>query len=107
VKVVIFNGMSLFLLVKLECRAYAIYISATSVTPPPNDLLTIPVDAYYDAAFVGLGGFTAAQKALSSFRDEIHPEQPKTFIVTGNILHTPHLHFTPWGCRRPCKLGLS
>jgi hypothetical protein len=71
---------------KLERRAHTIYISVASAIPPPNDLLTIPVDEYYDAAFVGLGGFTAAQKALPSFRDEIHQEHPKTFIVTGNIL---------------------
>jgi hypothetical protein len=70
-------------------------LSAASVTPPPtpDDLLTIPVDAYYDAASVGLGAFTAAQKALPSFRNEIHREHPKTFIVTGNIL--PFSQYSP------------
>ena len=85
VNVVIYNGMTLFSLVKLEVHS-SYYLSAASVTPPPNDLLTIPVDAYYDAASIGLGAFTAAQKALPSFRNEIHRRHPKTFIVTGNIL---------------------
>jgi len=71
------------------------HVSAASVTPPltPDDLLTIPVDAYYDAASIGLGAFTAAQKVLPSFRNEIHHENPKAFIVTGNIL--PFSQYSP------------
>ncbi|KIM41495.1 hypothetical protein M413DRAFT_445485 [Hebeloma cylindrosporum] len=69
--------------------------NAASVTPPPtpDDILTIPVDAYYDAASVGLGAYTAAQKVLPSFRNEIHREHPKAFIVTGNIL--PFSQYSP------------
>ena len=71
------------------------HLSAASVTPPPtpDDLLTIPVNAYYDAASIGLGAFTAAQKVLLSFRNEIHREHPKAFIVTGNIL--PFRQYSP------------
>ena len=71
------------------------HLSAASVTPPPtpDDLLTIPVNAYYDAASIGLGAFTAAQKVLLSFRDEIHCEHAKAFIVTGNIL--PFRQYSP------------
>lgn len=73
------------------------HLSAATVTAPqtPDDLLTIPVDAYYDAASVGLGAYTAAQKALPSFRHEIHRENPKAFIVTGNIL--PFSQYSPPG----------
>ena len=39
------------------------------------------------------GVFTAAQKALPSFRHEIHRENPKLFIMTGNIL--PFSQYSP------------
>ena len=85
--VVIYNGMSLSFVVKLE-RQGSYYILAASVTPPqtPDDILTNPADAYYDAAAIGLNAFTAVQKALPSFRNEVHRDPPKAFIVTGNTL---------------------
>ena len=75
------------------------HLSAASVTPPtPDDLLTIPVDAYYDATSVGLGAFATA---LLSFWDVIHREHPKAFVVTENIL--PFSQYSPHACH---TLGL-
>jgi len=75
------------------------HLPAAPVTAPSDDLLTISVDACYDAASVGLGAFTAAQKALPSFRNEIHREHPKAFNLTGNILqfsqYSPPGYHTP------------
>jgi hypothetical protein len=50
-----------------------------------------PVDAYYDSAPLGLGAFIAAQKALPSFRNEIHRGP---FVMTGNI---PFSQYSPPG----------
>ena len=86
--------MSLSFLVKSELQGSR-YLLAASVTPPQtaNDVLTILADAYSDAASIGLNAFTAAQKALPSFRNEVHRDHPKAFIVTGNIL--PFSQYSP------------
>jgi NAD(P)-dependent dehydrogenase (short-subunit alcohol dehydrogenase family) len=51
INVVIYNGMSLVSLSNTKYEG-SHHLSAASVIPPPtpDDLLTIPVDAYYDAA---------------------------------------------------------
>ncbi|KAF9534371.1 hypothetical protein CPB83DRAFT_879583 [Crepidotus variabilis] len=56
--------------------------------PPPNpkDFLSIPLDDYFKQSAVGLNAYTAAQAALPGFRDPVHKNHPKAFIVTGNIL---------------------
>lgn len=61
----------------------------------PNDFLSIPIKAYQDSASIGVGGFIAAQKALASFRSDGHKENPKSFIVTGNLL--PFEQYNPPG----------
>ena len=87
VNVVICNGMSLSFLVKSELQGSR-YLLAASVTPPqtPDDILTIPADAYYDAASIGLNAFTAAQKALPSFQGEAHRDHPQGIHRDGGHL---------------------
>lgn len=38
------------------------------------------------ATNIGVNAFAAAQAALPGFRDPIHKDHPKTFIITGNLL---------------------
>jgi NAD(P)-dependent dehydrogenase (short-subunit alcohol dehydrogenase family) len=89
VNVVIYNGMSLISPCKYTGAGLtsSIQLLLSLHHKHPMTSSTIPVDAYYDAAFVGLGAFTATQKVLTSFRNEIDCQHPKAFIVTGNILH--------------------
>ncbi|KDR74023.1 hypothetical protein GALMADRAFT_71414 [Galerina marginata CBS 339.88] len=72
VSVVIYNGTFL----------------AASVHIPENniDFLSLTDEDYQESAAIGLGMFTAARKALSSFRQPVHRDHPKSFIITGNIL---------------------
>ncbi|KAH9479727.1 Diacetyl reductase [(S)-acetoin forming] [Psilocybe cubensis] len=73
-----------------------VYNAASRVGPTdPNEFLSVPIEAYQDAASIGVGGFIAAHKALASFRSEVHKENPKVFIVTGNLL--PFEQYNPPG----------
>ncbi|KAF9534370.1 hypothetical protein CPB83DRAFT_879582 [Crepidotus variabilis] len=64
-----------------------VYNAAGAFAPPnPKDFLSIPLDDYFKQSTVGLNAYTAAQAALPNFRDPIHKNHPKAFIVTGNIL---------------------
>jgi hypothetical protein len=70
-----------------------------TVPPIASDILSLSVNDYYDTISVGLGVFVAAKKALTSgLRDNLHRTNPKTFIVTGNLLpftqYTTPTYFT-------------
>ncbi|PPQ94428.1 hypothetical protein CVT25_002519, partial [Psilocybe cyanescens] len=71
--------------------------NAASVASPPDseDFLSLPVEAYQDSTSIGIGAFIAAKKSLASFRSDLHKENPKSFIVTGNLL--PFEHYSPPG----------
>lgn len=58
-----------------------------------NNVLSLPTSSYEESTALGIGAFTAAQKALASFKNETHRDHPKSFIVTGNIL--PFDHYSP------------
>ncbi|KAF9478588.1 hypothetical protein BDN70DRAFT_38831 [Pholiota conissans] len=74
-----------------------VYNAATVAAPPtPADVLSLPVDSYYDAANLGIGAFIAAQKALPSFKNEIHRNHPKAFITTGNLLPFTQYSKSEW-----------
>jgi hypothetical protein len=63
------------------------HLAASVAVPPiPTDILSLPADAYFDAAAIGIGAFVAAQKAIASFKNEVHRNHPKVFIATGNLL---------------------
>lgn len=62
----------------------------------PDAILSIPIEAYEKEMSIGLGAYTAAQKALESFRHDVHSHNPKTFIVTGNILPFEHHTIPKW-----------
>ncbi|KAF9546449.1 NAD(P)-binding protein [Agrocybe pediades] len=72
--------------------------NAASVAVPSveGEILSIPVESYEQEAAIGINTFTAAQKALESFRSEVHRHNPKTFIVTGNILPFSHHTIPKW-----------
>lgn len=96
INVVIYNGLSLKLAI-LYCGdlIWSVKIAASLAVPPiQSDILSLSVNDYYDSISVGLGVFAVAKKALTSgFRDSLHRTNPKTFIVTGNIL--PFTQYTP------------
>jgi len=77
-----------------------VIFNAASVHFPPNDadILSLSAAAYEESVSIGLGAFTAAQKAVSSFRDVVHRDHHKAFIVTGNALpfdqYSPPKYFT-------------
>ncbi|KAF8904737.1 hypothetical protein CPB84DRAFT_1772690 [Gymnopilus junonius] len=71
-----------------------VYNAASLHIPPnPDDALSLPVSSYEDSVALGVGAFTAAQKALASFKNAVHRDHPKAFIVTGNIL--PFAQYSP------------
>jgi NAD(P)-dependent dehydrogenase (short-subunit alcohol dehydrogenase family) len=65
--------------------------------PDPTDPLSLPLENFKEAVFIGLGVFVAAQQALPGFRSATHKDSTKTFIVTGNLLPfippTSHSYF--------------
>jgi NAD(P)-dependent dehydrogenase (short-subunit alcohol dehydrogenase family) len=66
-------------------------VAVTMVYPPKeNDVLSLSVDDVSKAAGVAVNIFATAQAALASFRDPVHKDHPKAFIVTGNILPFGH-----------------
>jgi len=66
-------------------------VAATLVYPPKeNDILSLSVDDVSKAAGVAINIFAAAQAALSSFRNPVHRNHPKAFIVTGNVFPFDH-----------------
>ncbi|KAJ3513691.1 hypothetical protein NLJ89_g2807 [Agrocybe chaxingu] len=69
--------------------------SSASVAFPEDeaDFLSLSSEEVYKAALLGAGTFAAAQQALKSFRNDVHREHPKAFIVTGNLL--PFDQFSP------------
>ncbi|CAA7262131.1 unnamed protein product [Cyclocybe aegerita] len=73
----------------------AVIYNAASVAFPKDeaDFLSLSSEEVYKAASLGAGTFTAAQKALKSFRNDVHRGHPKAFIVTGNLL--PFDQFSP------------
>jgi len=58
-----------------------------------GDILSLPTSSYEESASLGIGAFTAAQKALASFRNDVHRDHPKSFIATGNLL--PFNQYSP------------
>ncbi|KDR74017.1 hypothetical protein GALMADRAFT_124208 [Galerina marginata CBS 339.88] len=62
--------------------------NAASLHLPPNDadFLSLTREAFEESAAIAFGVLTAAQKALVSFRQDVHRNDPKAFIVTGNVL---------------------
>lgn len=64
-----------------------------NIPPSPTHILSLSSEAYYESAAIGLGVFTAAKQAVSSFKNEVHRDHPKAFIATGNIL--PFTQFSP------------
>ncbi|KAF8970547.1 hypothetical protein BDZ97DRAFT_1914451 [Flammula alnicola] len=67
--------------------------ASLDIPPTPTEVLSLSAEKYYESAAVGLGAFTAAQKALSGFRAVVHRDHPKVFIATGNGL--PFNQFAP------------
>lgn len=57
---------------------------------PPADsedpLATLSFETYEASVKIGAGVFLAAQEALKGFRSPSHSSNPKSFIVTGNLL---------------------
>jgi hypothetical protein len=54
--------------------------------PKENEVLSLSVDDVGKTTAVAVNIFATAQAALSSFRNPVHKDHPKAFIVTGNIL---------------------
>ena len=48
-------------------------------------MLSLSADDVSRVAGVAINIFATAQAALSSFRDPVHKDHPKAFIVTGNV----------------------
>jgi len=68
-----------------------IFNAFTLVFPPKeDDVLSLSVDDVSKTVAVAVNVFATAQAALSSFRNPIHKDHPKAFIVTGNILPFEH-----------------
>lgn len=64
-----------------------VYVAATLAFPPKeNDILSLTVEEVYRQTAVGINVIAAAQAAVAHFRDPIHKNHPKAFIVTGNPL---------------------
>jgi hypothetical protein len=67
-------------------------VAFTLVSPPKeNDVLSLSVDDVSKATGIAVNVFATAQAALPSFRNPVHKEHPKAFIVTGNILPFEHV----------------
>jgi NAD(P)-dependent dehydrogenase (short-subunit alcohol dehydrogenase family) len=111
VNVVIYNGQYFFTTVVSQRNAKVfVYVAATLVFPPKeNDILSLSVEEVYRQTAVGINVIAAAQAAITHFRDPIHQNHPKAFIVTGNPLPfsqaIPAQYFT-LGLQRPSRRGL-
>ena len=66
---------------------FGVYAAATAAFPPKeNDILSLSVEDAYKQTAVGINVFAAGQAAITHFRDPVHKNHPKAFIVTGNLL---------------------
>ncbi|KAJ7468664.1 hypothetical protein FB451DRAFT_1401020 [Mycena latifolia] len=60
--------------------------AAATLSPVPDDPLTLSVESFAQQTTFAVGVFAAAQEALRGFRSDVHQGAQKTFIITGNPL---------------------
>ena len=84
--VVVYNGNSSIFVNRPVIFIHKLTAAVFKAPPDPTDPLSLPLENFKEAVFIGLGVFVAAQQALPGFRSETHKDSTKTFIVTGNLL---------------------